>query len=105
MGVPAFFRWLSRKYPSIIVHCLEEKVSVCFPQGVVSCLANIASTHAELAVAVLHCVCKVLMFAHKQFCLVIYLVSCGCCCCEVSPRKCNNCLSGNCLLVSQKLFG
>uniref|UniRef100_A0A8C2CN27 5'-3' exoribonuclease n=1 Tax=Cyprinus carpio TaxID=7962 RepID=A0A8C2CN27_CYPCA len=26
MGVPAFFRWLSRKYPSIIVHCLEEKV-------------------------------------------------------------------------------
>uniref|UniRef100_A0A673FUS0 5'-3' exoribonuclease n=1 Tax=Sinocyclocheilus rhinocerous TaxID=307959 RepID=A0A673FUS0_9TELE len=25
MGVPAFFRWLSRKYPSIIVHCLEEK--------------------------------------------------------------------------------
>lgn len=26
MGVPAFFRWLSRKYPSIIVHCTEEKV-------------------------------------------------------------------------------
>ncbi|KAK2883845.1 hypothetical protein QQF64_016363 [Cirrhinus molitorella] len=25
MGVPAFFRWLSRKYPSIIVHCLEER--------------------------------------------------------------------------------
>ncbi|KAK7133989.1 hypothetical protein R3I94_015749 [Phoxinus phoxinus] len=25
MGVPAFFRWLSRKYPSIVVHCLEEK--------------------------------------------------------------------------------
>ncbi|KAG8583792.1 hypothetical protein GDO81_008551 [Engystomops pustulosus] len=26
MGVPAFFRWLSRKYASIVVHCLEEKV-------------------------------------------------------------------------------
>lgn len=25
MGVPAFFRWLSRKYPSIVIHCVEEK--------------------------------------------------------------------------------
>ncbi|XP_033735446.1 5'-3' exoribonuclease 2-like [Pecten maximus] len=25
MGVPAFFRWLSRKYPSIIVNCIEQK--------------------------------------------------------------------------------
>ncbi|UYV73628.1 XRN2, partial [Cordylochernes scorpioides] len=25
MGVPAFFRWLSRKYPAIVVHCVEEK--------------------------------------------------------------------------------
>ncbi|GLV43464.1 Rat1 5'-3' exoribonuclease [Carabus blaptoides fortunei] len=25
MGVPAFFRWLTRKYPSVIVHCIEEK--------------------------------------------------------------------------------
>lgn len=25
MGVPAFFRWLSRKYPSVIVHCVEQK--------------------------------------------------------------------------------
>ncbi|CAH3166915.1 unnamed protein product [Pocillopora meandrina] len=25
MGVPAFFRWLSKKYPSIVVHCVEEK--------------------------------------------------------------------------------
>lgn len=30
MGVPAFFRWLSRKYPSIVVYCIEEKV----PAGV-----------------------------------------------------------------------
>ena len=28
MGVPAFFRWLSKKYPAIVVHCNEEKVSV-----------------------------------------------------------------------------
>lgn len=28
MGVPAFFRWLSKKYPSIVVHCVEEKVSL-----------------------------------------------------------------------------
>ncbi|CAL1532128.1 unnamed protein product [Lymnaea stagnalis] len=25
MGVPAFFRWLSRKYTSLIVNCVEEK--------------------------------------------------------------------------------
>ena len=25
MGVPAFFRWLSRKYPSVIVECLENR--------------------------------------------------------------------------------
>ncbi|KAL4713082.1 hypothetical protein ACJJTC_001136 [Scirpophaga incertulas] len=25
MGVPAFFRWLSRKYPSVIVECIEKK--------------------------------------------------------------------------------
>ncbi|CAL8090206.1 unnamed protein product [Orchesella dallaii] len=25
MGVPAFFRWLTRKYPSVIVHCIEDK--------------------------------------------------------------------------------
>ncbi|KAL3228861.1 hypothetical protein MRX96_023761 [Rhipicephalus microplus] len=28
MGVPAFFRWLSRKYPSIVAHCVEEKPQV-----------------------------------------------------------------------------
>lgn len=27
MGVPAFFRWLSRKYPSVIIECNERKVS------------------------------------------------------------------------------
>ncbi|XP_063299794.1 5'-3' exoribonuclease 2 isoform X1 [Pelobates fuscus] len=29
MGVPAFFRWLSRKYPSIVVHTTEEKPKEC----------------------------------------------------------------------------
>lgn len=28
MGVPAFFRWLSKKYPSIVAHCVEEKPQV-----------------------------------------------------------------------------
>lgn len=27
MGVPAFFRWLSRKYPSVIVEAIEQKVN------------------------------------------------------------------------------
>ena len=27
MGVPAFFRWLTKKYPSIIVNCIEENSS------------------------------------------------------------------------------
>ncbi|XP_032671869.1 5'-3' exoribonuclease 2 homolog [Odontomachus brunneus] len=35
MGVPAFFRWLSRKYPSVIVECIEQKSintdGVCVP--------------------------------------------------------------------------
>ncbi|XP_045585017.2 5'-3' exoribonuclease 2 homolog isoform X1 [Procambarus clarkii] len=25
MGVPAFFRWLSRKYPTVIIECIEDK--------------------------------------------------------------------------------
>lgn len=25
MGVPAFFRWLSRKYPSVIIECMEDR--------------------------------------------------------------------------------
>ena len=29
MGVPAFFRWLSRKYPSVIIECLEQKTQEC----------------------------------------------------------------------------
>ncbi|CAF0857952.1 unnamed protein product [Brachionus calyciflorus] len=28
MGVPAFFRWLTKKYPSIVVQCVEEKSRV-----------------------------------------------------------------------------
>lgn len=28
MGVPAFFRWLSRKYPLVVVHCREEKAKI-----------------------------------------------------------------------------
>ncbi|GIX77268.1 5'-3' exoribonuclease 2 [Caerostris extrusa] len=28
MGVPAFFRWLSRKYPSIVAHCNEERPKI-----------------------------------------------------------------------------
>ena len=28
MGVPAFFRWLSRKYPSILVYCIQEKSTI-----------------------------------------------------------------------------
>lgn len=30
MGVPAFFRWLSRKYPSVIIECVEKKVEIRF---------------------------------------------------------------------------
>uniref|UniRef100_T1J5Z8 5'-3' exoribonuclease n=1 Tax=Strigamia maritima TaxID=126957 RepID=T1J5Z8_STRMM len=28
MGVPAFFRWLSKKYPSIVVHTVEDKPKI-----------------------------------------------------------------------------
>merc|ERR1712223_1177580 len=28
-GVPAFFRWLTKKYPSVIIDCLEEKTQEC----------------------------------------------------------------------------
>ena len=28
MGVPAFFRWLTKKYPSIAVQCIEEKSKI-----------------------------------------------------------------------------
>ncbi|XP_055740487.1 5'-3' exoribonuclease 2-like isoform X1 [Salvelinus fontinalis] len=29
MGVPAFFRWLSRKYSTIVTHCTEERSKEC----------------------------------------------------------------------------
>jgi 5'-3' exoribonuclease 2 len=28
MGVPAFFRWLSRKYPSIVTNAVEERRNI-----------------------------------------------------------------------------
>uniref|UniRef100_A0A5K3FBU1 5'-3' exoribonuclease n=1 Tax=Mesocestoides corti TaxID=53468 RepID=A0A5K3FBU1_MESCO len=33
MGVPAFFRWLSQKYPSIVVHCVEKRGQVIDSDG------------------------------------------------------------------------
>ncbi|VDM33595.1 unnamed protein product [Hydatigera taeniaeformis] len=33
MGVPAFFRWLSQKYPSIVVHCVEKRGRVIDEEG------------------------------------------------------------------------
>jgi len=28
MGIPAFFRWLTKKYPSIIVNFIEDNPSI-----------------------------------------------------------------------------
>jgi 5'-3' exoribonuclease 2 len=28
MGVPAFFRWLTKKYPSVVTQCAEEKAKI-----------------------------------------------------------------------------
>ncbi|VDL60793.1 unnamed protein product [Hymenolepis diminuta] len=33
MGVPAFFRWLSQKYPSIVVHCVEQRGRIIDDDG------------------------------------------------------------------------
>ncbi|TGZ60609.1 hypothetical protein CRM22_008424 [Opisthorchis felineus] len=33
MGVPAFFRWLSMKYPSIVSHCVEKRGPILNNQG------------------------------------------------------------------------
>lgn len=33
MGVPAFFRWLSMKYPSIVSHCVETRGQVIDADG------------------------------------------------------------------------
>lgn len=33
MGVPAFFRWLSQKYPSIVVHCVEKRGRILDDEG------------------------------------------------------------------------
>jgi len=27
MGVPAFFRWLTKKYPSVVADCVEDRVN------------------------------------------------------------------------------
>lgn len=33
MGVPAFFRWLSQKYPSIVQHCVEKHGQIIDDDG------------------------------------------------------------------------
>ncbi|KAH8867484.1 5'-3' exoribonuclease 2 [Schistosoma japonicum] len=33
MGVPAFFRWLSMKYPSIVAHCAEKRGAILDDDG------------------------------------------------------------------------
>ncbi|CAH8643852.1 unnamed protein product [Schistosoma intercalatum] len=33
MGVPAFFRWLSMKYPSIVTHCAEKRGAILDDDG------------------------------------------------------------------------
>ncbi|CAL8102973.1 unnamed protein product [Calicophoron daubneyi] len=33
MGVPAFFRWLSMKYPSIVSHCVEKRGQIIDDEG------------------------------------------------------------------------
>lgn len=41
MGVPAFFRWLTRKYPSVIVNCIEQQVKLTKVSRFLSVFLNI----------------------------------------------------------------
>lgn len=50
MGVPAFFRWLSRKYPSVIIECVENKVSNAFKTYVFQCSKIFANDKHNLRV-------------------------------------------------------
>ena len=45
MGVPAFFRWLSKKYSAIVVHCHEEKVNLQERFCVLRMLPNFEDSH------------------------------------------------------------
>lgn len=55
MGVPAFFRWLSRKYPSVIVECIEQRVNNCFHDNlkVDVCTSNLCEIRMKIMVYVL----------------------------------------------------
>lgn len=50
MGVPAFFRWLSRKYPSVIVECVENKVRTQHLSSSMEKYVNITSLRSDVSV-------------------------------------------------------